>query len=344
MRIALIGFGGVGRAFVKLLHDKREFLAAQGLYINLNYVINSSGGVYNPSGIDCKDLLNFTEKGQRLCEYPGGGNRDINLQRLISNKDVDVLVEVTPTNKETGEPGLTHIVKALENKIHVVTANKGPILLAYRKLNNLAVRNNVQLCAGCTTGGALPSINAGIFDLAGSSILSIEGILNGTTNFILEEMEKNSIAYSDALKKAQQMGIAETDPALDVEGWDTAVKLLILTNILMVQDKTLDDIQVEGITGVKPEYIAEAKKEDKALKLIGKAARTKEGVELKVSLEKIDRTHPLYGVNGTNKAVRYVSDTLGDLTVMGGASGTTPAAASLLRDILNLHRGYRFSV
>src|SRR5699024_8396068 len=141
---------------------------------------------------------------------------------LIREKDVDIVIEMTPTNLNTGEPGLSHITKSLSNGIHVITANKGPILLAYDELYKIAKENNVQLGIGCTTGGALPSINSGIVELAGSKITSIVGILNGTTNFILEEMEKNGIEYREALKKAQKLGIAESDPTLDVKGFDTA--------------------------------------------------------------------------------------------------------------------------
>lgn len=344
MRIALVGFGGVGKALVKLLSDKKKSLLTQGIDIRLNYVINSREGVYDPMGIDCGSLLKHVEMGGQLSRFTQGVNTPVSFETLLKNRDVDVMVEATPTNRESGEPGLTHIRAALENGINVVTANKGPILLAYRTLNRLAVSKGVHLCAGCTTGGALPTINAGIFDLAGSNIHSIEGILNGTTNYILGRMEQDNLGYEQALSEAQRMGIAETDPSLDVEGWDTAIKLLILVNILMNEQRTLDGIRVEGITRVGRDDILRAKKEGKTLKLIGRAVKTPEGIDISINLEKIGEDNPLSGVNGTNKAVRYVSDSLGDLTIIGGASGTIPAAASLLRDIINLGRGYRFSV
>lgn len=343
MRVALIGFGRVGKAFVKLLFDKKDYLAGIGLDISLDYIINSSGGVHNPSGIDYMDILNHDVSGGRLLNYPHGGSPNINFDYLLDQGGVDLLIEATPTCKETGEPGMTHVRKALENRIHVVTANKGPVLKAYRSLYRLAAQKGIQLCVGCTTGGALPAINTGIFDLAGAKILSIKGILNGTTNFILDEMERHGIQYREALRKAQQMGIAETDPTLDVEGWDTATKLVILTNILMEQDISIEDVIVEGITGITPEDVVKASQEGKRYKLIGEMTRLKNGIQAKVGLEKISKDHPLYGVSGTNKAVMYLTDTMGLLTVIGGASGTVPAAASILRDIVNLHRGYRFS-
>ncbi len=343
MRIAIIGYGGVGKAFLQLLNSKKNYLIEEGINAKVNYIIGSSGGIYNPLGIDCTDVINFSKLERDITKYPQGGSEKVTFEKLLEKKDVDLIVEMTPTNIETGEPGMTHIKKALENGIHVVTANKGPVLLSYKKLNELAAKNNVQLGIGCTTGGALPTINGGIMDMAGADILSIEGVLNGTTNYILKEMEDRGVNYNEALKKAQEQGIAETDPTLDVEGWDTASKLLILTNVLMNEEKTLEDISVEGITEITVEDIKEARKENKKYKLIGKTVKNKVSIDMTVKLEKLDSTHQLYGVDGKNKAVRYTSDTLGDLTIIGGASGVIPAAASILRDIINIYRGYKFS-
>lgn len=343
MRIALVGCGGVGRAFLKLLGEKGRAPKKEELRVKVNYIIDQDGGIHNPEGVACRDLYEFLERGGRLADYPAGGSSDITLDTAFLQGDLDMMVELTPTNKDTGEPGLTHIRKALDRGIHVVTGNKGPILLAYRELNELAARRGVQLGIGCTTGGALPSINAGLIDMAGAEIESIEGILNGSTNFILKEMEERGVEYGDALKRAQELGIAETDPTLDVEGWDTASKLLILTNALMGGNETLDDIEVEGIVDLTPEDIAASREEGSRYKLIGRSQVIEGRILMSVKAEKVGADHTLYGVEGKNKAVRYTSSTLGDLTVIGGASGTIPAAASIYRDIVNIARGYRFS-
>lgn len=343
MRIAIIGYGGVGRAFLQLLINKRSELLREGINPRVNYVISSKGGVYDPEGIHIDKFVDYSSLNKDITNYPIGGSQSITFNTLLENKDIDIVVEMTPTNVKTGEPGMTHIIKSLENGFHVITANKGPVLLAYRKLNEIAAKNKVQLGIGCTSGGALPTINGGIMDMAGSTIQSIEGVLNGTTNFILNEMENHKIEYSEALKIAQKQGIAETDPTLDVEGWDTATKLLILTNVLMNEEKTINDIKVQGITSITACDIEEAAKEGKKYKLVGKVTRQNEGLEMSVRLEKIDKDNPLFGVDGKNKAVRYTSDTLGDLTIIGGASGVTPAAASILRDLINIKRGYRFT-
>ena len=339
MRIAIIGYGGVGRAFVELLKNKRSELLKIGLDIQLNYIIGRVGGVYSPDGIDIDDFILYSKDNRDFSSYPNGGSKTLEFKDILDNRDVDLVIETTPTNLKDGEPGTTHIFKSLESSFHVVTANKGPIVLHYKELKKLAKEKDVQLGIGCTTGGALPSINTGIFDMVGANIDSIEGVLNGTTNYIINLMETEKIEYDKAFKRAQELGIAETEPKLDVEGFDTATKLLILTNVLLNKDYKLDDIKIEGITDLKQADIKKVLGEDKKYKLIGKAIKNGDDIEINVKLESIGADNPLYNVDGKNKAVRYSSDTLGDLTVIGGASGVTPAAASILRDIINIHRG-----
>jgi homoserine dehydrogenase len=286
MRVAIIGYGGVGRAFLELINLKKDYLHKEGLKIQVNYIIGRNGGVYNSKGIDIQDFIEFGAKQRDITKYSEGGSSAISFEKMLSNKDVDVVIEATPTNKETGEPGMTHTRKSHENGINVVTANKGPILLAYTELKNIALKNGAQLGIGCTTGGALPSINGGVIDLAGADILSIEGVFNGTTNFIINEMECSGATYQEVLKKAQMLGIAETNPDMDVEGWDTASKLLILTNVLMNEDKQLEDISVEGITNITPEEVKSCLLEGKKYKLVGKTLIEDRKIHMTVKLEK----------------------------------------------------------
>lgn len=337
MRIGLIGYGGVGKAFIKLIVDKSSILKEEGVDLEVIYIMNSKGGIYNQNGIDCTKLLALLNEGKSIIE-DNNENKKITPDFMLKTKDVDLIVELTSTNKETGEPALTYILKALENKIHVVTGNKGPIVHSYKKLEKMAKEKGVHLGIGCTCGGALPSVNGGIIELAGSEIYSIEGVLNGTTNYILKEMEDTGCTYDIALKKAKNLGIAEANPTFDVEGWDTAFKLLILTNVIMREEKKLSDIKIDGITNLTPDDIKNALKEEKRYKLIGKTSKSGKELSMVVRLEKVGKEHPFYNVDGKNKAVRYISDTLGELTLIGGASGTTAAAASILRDIIYINR------
>lgn len=336
MDIGIIGFGCVSKAFIKLLLDKEYSLKKKGLDIRIKYIIKSNGGIYNKDGINIKEIV---DRNYSLVD--SDFKEDINIHNIVENKDIDILVELTNTNIETGEPGLTHIRLALENNINVVTGNKGPILLEYKKLKFIADKNGLALGIGCTTGGALPSINVGNYDIAGSEILSIEGVLNGTSNYILSEMYESEVEYEDALNKAISLGIAEANYNLDVEGYDTASKILILANVLMDANLSLKDISIEGIDKVKKEELLGEKARGNKIKLIGKVYNENNKVSAYVRPEVITKEHPLYFVDNKNKGVNYSTDTLGDISIIGGASGTVNAAASILRDIINLSRGIK---
>ena len=334
MKIGLIGFGGVGQALIKLLVEKKNYIFEKyNVDIKVKYIIKSDGGIYKANSIDLEELLEFINKGKSIKEHISWKD-NLSIDEVIKNNDIDTLVELTSTNIETGEPGLTHIKRALESRINVVTGNKGPIILKYKKLKEIADKNSVKLKVGCTTGGALPSINGGLYDVAGSEIEFIEGILNGTTNYILSKMSMEEVSYEEALTQAQKDGIAEANPSLDVLGYDTACKIAILANVLMDANMKLEDIEVKGITEVKLETIKEAQKENKKLKLIGKVQREDNIVKAYVRLIEIKEDHPLYFVDYKNKGVCFKTDTLGDISIIGGASGTMNAAASILRDIV----------
>lgn len=343
MRIGIIGYGGVGRALVELLQDNRPELLKLDLEIQVNYILGRHGGVYSPDGINIEDFIQFSNKNTDFASYSKGGSKTLNFKDILDNKDIDLLVETTHTDLKDGQPGTNHIFKGLQSGFHVVTANKGPIVLHYRELKKLAIENKVQLGIGCTTGGALPSISAGVFDMAGSCIEKIEGVLNGTTNYIINTMETEKVEYPEALIRAQDLGIAERDPTLDVEGFDTGTKLLILTNVFFDKDYKLEDIKISGITGLKVSDINKALNEGKKYKLIGSAIKSNEEILISVKVEKIGSESPFYNVDGKNKAVRYTSDSLGDLTLIGGASGVRPAAASILRDIINIYKGNKLT-
>lgn len=334
MDIGLIGFGGVGQAFVKLLVEKKKYIFEKyNLDLKVKYILKSDGGIYESNGIDLEELAEFINKKKSIKEHILW-KENLKFEEMIQNNDVDTLVELTSTNIETGEPGLTHIKRALESGINVVTGNKGAIILKYKELKEIADKNSVKLKVGCTTGGALPSINGGLYDVAGSEIQAIEGILNGTTNYILSKMSMEEVSYEEALAQAQKDGIAEANPSLDVLGYDTACKIVILANVLMDANIKLEDIEVKGITEVKLDTIKESKKENEKLKLIGRVYIEDNMVKAYVRPIKIKEDHPLYFVDYKNKGVFFKTDSLGDISIIGGASGTRNAAASILRDLV----------
>ncbi|MDU3722034.1 MAG: homoserine dehydrogenase, partial [Clostridium celatum] len=313
---------------------KKYIFDKYNLKINVKCIIKSNGGLYSETGIDLKELMSFIKKNE-VCKHKLWHN-EIKVESMIKNANIDTLIELTPTNIVDGEPALTYIRNALENKKNVITGNKGPIVLKYKELKAIADNNGVKLKIGCTTGGALPSISGGIYDVAGSEIKSIEGILNGTTNYILTKMTNDEITYEKALKEAQEEGIVESNPSLDVLGYDTASKIIILSNVLMNTDIKLSDLKIQGITDIKLEDLKLEKSKNKKVKLIGKIEKNNDEVIAYIKQMQIDESHPLYSVDYKNKGVYYKTDTLGDISIIGGASGTMNAAASILRDIILL--------
>uniref|UniRef100_UPI003BB6AE79 homoserine dehydrogenase n=1 Tax=Gudongella sp. DL1XJH-153 TaxID=3409804 RepID=UPI003BB6AE79 len=236
-----------------------------------------------------------------------------------------------------GEPAMSTIRYALENGINVVTANKGPVTLNYRELKDIAEEKGLGFGIGATAGAALPTISAGENDLLGARIIGIRGILNGTTNYILSLMESEEVSYEEALKKAKDEGIAETDPSQDVEGWDTAIKMTIITNALMKTSLTLDDAKVTGITGLTLEDVVSAKRDGERYKLIGELKDVDGSLGIVVKPQKISSDDIFHGVLGKNKGIQYNTDNLGELTILGGASDVKGAAASIIRDILQIN-------
>ena len=333
MNLGIIGFGGVSRAFIKLLIDKQNKFNEK---IILKYIINSKGGLYNIKGINLNEVLQLIEERLELKES-NDWISNLSIDDIIKNKDINYLVELTNTNIETGEPGLSHISKALDNGINVVTGNKGPILKSYDKLKDKADKNNLKLMIGCTTGGALPSVNGGLIECAGSDILEVQGILNGTTNYILTKMREEDTPYEKVLKDAQALGIAELDPKLDVEGYDTASKMLILAKVLFGINQDINNIKIDGITNINLEQIQKSKNNKTKLKLIGKIIKKNNEYKISVDIEEINKDHPLFFVDDKNKGILYKTDTLGDISIIGGASGTINAAASILRDLVNIY-------
>jgi homoserine dehydrogenase len=335
VNIVLMGLGNVGKAFVQLLEEKAERVRQQFcLDLCLRAVFKSGGGLFSASPIRQKDVYEMSAAGlaRNPLWRPG-----LALDTVLHEVEPGVMVECTFSDLKTGEPGLRHVRTALENGWHVVTANKGPLAVDFKGLKEIAGRTCRALRFSGAAAAALPALDVGLYSLAGTDILSMEGILNGTSNYILTRMAQGS-GYSEALREAQAKGIAEPDPSLDVEGWDTAVKLLLLANAVMGLDLCLKDMKVEGIKAIPSELLSEAKKEGQALKLLGKVSRENEEFKAGVFLSVINRSHPLFGVNGTNKGVTYSTDGMGVVTVTGGKSDPCGAAAALLKDIINIYR------
>ena len=334
--LALIGFGRVGRAFARMLAAKRGDLERRyGLRWRIVGVSDIKyGSVVDERGIDVKWLLDAAEHGS-FTGYPGGRTGLASVE-VIEEAPADVVVEVTWTNVETGEPGLTHVRRALELGRHVITTNKGPIAVAYRELEALARRRGVLLRFEGTVLSGTPVISLAREALAGCEITEILGILNGTTNFMLTEMERG-LSYEEALRRAQELGYAEADPSADVDGWDAAAKAVILANAVMGGDIRVPDVDRHGIRGIDRERVREALGRGRRLKLIARVWREGGMVRASVKPEEVEIKHPLAGVTGVMNAVTFRTDTIGEVTVIGPGAGPVEAAQALLSDLIAVH-------
>jgi homoserine dehydrogenase len=337
--IAVIGLGVVGTGLVEILHNKKELLQEKyGFdYKILGVCDLIKGSIYDETGLDLKKVLKLNKTG-KIDKYPAPetGLKSVD---MITKPEIDIVAEVTPTNVKTGEPGLTHFETALQNKKHVVSTNKGPIALKYKKLKELADKNNVYLGFEGTVISGTPAINVGIRDLAGCDIKSIRGILNGTTNYILTQMEEGR-NYAEVLKEAQKKGYAETDPTADVEGYDPLAKIVILANAVMGGNVDINDVYREGITGITLEDIDKAKKEQKRIKLIGKAWRENGEVTAQVKPEPLPVSDPLANVMGVLNAVSFETDVTGNVTVVGPGAGGYTAGYAMVTDMLEINRRF----
>lgn len=339
-RIGLIGFGNVGQGFIRVLEEKKDILKEKYSFeFKLIGIADPiKGNAYDIKGLGLNDIITLLNRDGDIRKY--SGEKSIDGLSLIEDENIDIIVEVTPTNLDTGEPGYTHIKRSLEYGKHVVTSNKGPIALAYHELKKIARERNVILRFEGTVLSGTPAISLVREALAGCDIKEIMGIVNGTTNFILTKMERG-ISYEEALKIAQEMGYAETDPTADVEGWDAAVKTVILANTLMGGDIILKNVERRGIIGITLEDVNEALKEKKRIKLL--ASITKKDNELMASVKptKIPLAHPLANVMDVNNALTFRTDHLGEVTVIGPGAGRIQTGQALLSDMLYINRLFR---
>lgn len=334
MRLILLGFGVVGKALAEKLITDRRYLAARfGLKPRVIAVADSSGALVDERGVNLAEALKVKKRLKRLVESGLDCFVNTTSSELLDMVDYDVLVEATPTNIVDGEPGLTHIRKALSAGKSVVTTNKAPLAIALPALMELADRNNALLRFSGTVGGGTPILDFGRVILSGDRIVKVEGVLNGTTNYILTRMHRGGLDFNSALREAQEKGYAERDPSMDVDGYDTACKLVIIANHVMGLKVTLKDVEISGIRGVTPERLRGLSKRGKTLKLLGVI----EGNSLTVRLREVALTDPLC-VWGALNAITFHGEHLGSETIVGKGAGGVETAIAIIRDLIAVKR------
>ncbi|MCX6066884.1 MAG: homoserine dehydrogenase [Chloroflexi bacterium] len=333
-KLALLGFGNVGRATAELLLRKQaELKEVYDITFSVTGIATGSKGrAINPAGIDLTKVLEAVKAGQSLEQFSTVSSADS--VEFIQKSGADVLFENSPVNYETGQPAIDHIRAALELGMYVATANKGPVVHAWHELKALAKAKGRQFFHESAVMDGAPIFSLFRGALPAAQLTGFRAILNSTTNLILSRME-NGEPFDEAVKYAQKIGIAETDPSGDVDGWDAAIKIAALATVLMNIPVKPASIDRTGIRGITPEMIAAAKAEGKRYKLICTAKRDGNTIQGKVAPELIPMTSPFYSVEGTTSIVQFQTDVLGDLTLIESDPGPHTTAYGLLADFIN---------
>jgi len=323
---SIIGFGAIGQGVAEVLLMKREYLKRIGLEVKVVAVVDSKGATVNPQGVDLADCLSRKRKSGTVAL------ENITGVEVIRSIDHDLVIETTPTNIETGGAGLNNMFAAFETGKDVITSNKGPLTLKYRELIEAAKASGSKFRFEATVGGSMPIINLANEVLAGNRILSIKGILNGTCNYILTRMLEEKASYTDILAESMELGIAETDPTYDVEGIDTACKLVILANSIFGLDVTYKDVEVTGITKITSEALGMAYERGQVIKLVGEVSREK----IQVAPRLVPIKHPL-SVGGTLNVASVHTELAGEITVTGKGAGPIETSSAILSDIIAIY-------
>ncbi len=342
VRLSFIGFGNVGRALVRLLDRKRDLLEQK---YDITYAVTGiatgrHGFAVNPNGLDAQQALELVERGESIVRLSSFDVQDS--VSVIQHSQADVMFENSPVNTQTGQPALDHIRLALNLGQHAITANKGPLVHGYRELMALAKSKGKVFRFESTVLGGAPvfSVFREAFPLA--ELSSFKGILNATTNIILSRME-NGESYEAALKYCQSVGVAETDPTNDVDGWDAAIKVAALVTVLMETPFTPQQVNPSGIRSITPEMIARAKAEGRRYKLVCSAEKVGDTVNASVAPQLVDVSSPLYGMMNSSTGVTFRTDVLPDYSITvtereGMSGGPIETAYGLFADFVNMAR------
>jgi homoserine dehydrogenase len=327
--LALVGFGNVGRAFVRLLREKEQRMQQEhGVTARITGVASRRmGWLANAEGLDTAALLDGRTPAHTPCS---------DVREWLRASQADVLLEASSLSKRDGQPATDYLRAALQHGAHAISANKGPIVHAYDELRALARQKQRRLLFESTVMDGTPIFNLFRETLPAASLRGFCGLLNSTTNVVLAEMEAGR-TLAEAVKRAQEIGVAETDPTDDLEGWDAAVKIVALARVLMGAQLRLEDVERQGIATVTPEQVRAARAAGMPYKLICRAERRGDTVHASVRPEQIPLTDPFASLTGTTSCLRFDMDVFG-LTLIEHKPGVVATAYGLLSDFLRAAR------
>jgi len=333
-KLALLGFGNVGRCLAELLLRKQAELKKQyGITFSVTGIGTGRHGLaVDSKGLDLPRVLEALNAGESLDQFSKKKVKDS--FDLIHKSGAEVLFENTPVNHKTGQPALDHVRTALELGMHVATANKGTVVHGYKKLTKLAQSKGKKFFFESTVMDGAPIFSLFRSALPAARLLALRGVLNSTTNIILTRMEEGD-SFDAAVKYCQQIGIAETDPSADVDGWDAAIKVAALVTVLMDIPLKPQEVEREGIRGITPKMIASARAASSRYKLVCSAERDGDGVKARVAPELVPYTSLMFNMEGSSSIVEFKTDVLGDLSVVETNPGPGTTAYGLLADFIN---------
>jgi homoserine dehydrogenase len=340
VRLILIGLGNLGRRFCQILEDKRDLLR-QRHQLNLTLVAaaDSRGAAYAPlNGLDPGQVAALKGSGGTIADYPEAGTLDWPATDLVATAQADVLLEASPVNLEQGaEPGISCIRTALRHGMHVVTPNKGPLVVAYQELHDLAAAHGVQLRFDGTIAGGLPALYLGQRDLRGAVIQKLQAVPNLCTGYVID-MLADGMTWEAASARAHEEGILEGDGSWDLEGWDAAAKLVILANAVLGLPTRMDDVSRTGIIGLEAEELHAAQERGERYRLLAQGERNADGsYVLSVVPVPLSPDHPLGRLGSKEMGVVYETDIYGTITAIIDEPTPLPSAATMLRDVLDIY-------
>lgn len=318
MRLALIGFGNVGRAFAGLLHRKRNAYPFRIVAIHTA----RHGTAYDDAG---------------LPPEPAFGPPAESVDEFLNRAQPEVVVELTPLNPASGEPAITHIRKAFGCGAHVITANKGPIAHAYADLRGQARTAGVEFRFESTCMDGAPVFNMVRNNLPGVKVLGFTGILNSTSKVVIAAMRRG-LTMEDGIAEARRMGIAEADASYDIDGWDSAAKAAALANVLMDAGVTPLDVDRRGIARLTAERVQEMAAERKTVCLVSRARETRDGIRLRVRAEVVDDTDLLASVRDTSNLILLHTDLMGTVGTVSISPGVEQTAYGVFSDLVDIAR------
>lgn len=339
IRYTLVGLGNLGRRFCEVIVEKDTLLRERyDLKLVLVGAADSRGAAYDANGLDPARIAAIKQAGGSVADYPGAGRAGWDALALVQSAEADVLLEASPVNLAQGaEPGLSCICAAMQKGMHVVTPNKGPLVVAYRELHALAKAQGVKLRFDGTVAGGLPAINLGARDLRGAVVQRIEAVPNLVTGYVMD-MLADGVPWDEALALAHNEGALEGDGSWDLEGWDAAAKLVILANAVADFPATLDDVARAGISTVGVDELASARREGCRYRLLARAERQPDGsYSLSVIPTPLPPEHSLGRLGPKQMGVVYTTDIYGVITAIIDEPNPIPSAMTMLRDLLDIY-------